>query len=611
MKKTQPIAADAATENFFQQLAIKYLPYWPFLGVLLVISLALTYVYLHYTMPIYESTASVLIKDEKKGQEDSKMDDLLNLFNTKKSVENELEIIRSNEVLNEVVTQLHLYAPIYTQRGWRGMMVRRGYLTCPVIMEVADPQLLKDAKKIYFRLAPDTGSVYIGATPYRLTEWVSSPWGKMRFIRNPNFKVNTTPDGDVDTAGYKYYFTLTTITKLTDVLSESLVTTLTSKQSSVILLKIKDPVPEEGEAIISAIVNSYNMNASRKKGQIAANTLNFIEDRLRTVKFQLDSVESSIQKYRNRTGIVDISEQSRLYLQSMAANDQQKNKMRIQMGVLDEVQHYLETRNESGSVVPSTFEISDPTLTQLLTKLRDAQSEYARLRKTTAENNPILSSIQGEIVKLKEDVVETIKSQKANLETSSNYVSKISNRDSAMANAIPLKEKELVEVSRQRNITADIYAYLLQKREEAASYAVSTILPDSYVVDKATSSQFPVSPKKALVSILALVFPLILGGGLISMKTAVNNKILFRSDIEGLTSFPVIGEIIETKFKNSLVTASKERSFIVEQFRLLRSSIKNLTTPPGLIKRLVITSSIEGEGKSFIATNLAISFAKN
>ena len=295
MKKTQPIAADAATENFFQQLAIKYLPYWPFLGVLLVISLALTYVYLHYTMPIYESTASVLIKDEKKGQEDSKMDDLLNLFNTKKSVENELEIIRSNEVLNEVVTQLHLYAPIYTQRGWRGMMVRRGYLTCPVIMEVADPQLLKDAKKIYFRLAPDTGSVYIGATPYRLTEWVSSPWGKMRFIRNPNFKVNTTPDGDVDTAGYKYYFTLTTITKLTDVLSESLVTTLTSKQSSVILLKIKDPVPEEGEAIISAIVNSYNMNASRKKGQIAANTLNFIEDRLRTVKFQLDSVESSIQ----------------------------------------------------------------------------------------------------------------------------------------------------------------------------------------------------------------------------------------------------------------------------------------------------------------------------
>ena len=179
-----------------------------------------------------------------------------------------------------------------------------------------------------------------------------------------------------------------------------------------------------------------------------------------------------------------------------------------------------------------------------------------------------------------------------------------------MANAIPLKEKELVEVSRQRNITADIYAYLLQKREEAASYAVSTILPDSYVVDKATSSQFPVSPKKALVSILALVFPLILGGGLISMKTAVNNKILFRSDIEGLTSFPVIGEIIETKFKNSLVTASKERSFIVEQFRLLRSSIKNLTTPPGLIKRLVITSSIEGEGKSFIATNLAISFAK-
>src|ERR1700687_5565095 len=115
MKKAQPIAADTGNEKFFQQLAIKYLPYWPFFLILLVISLGLAFAYLQIATPVYESSASILIKDEKKGQEDSKMEELLNLFGTKKIVENELEIIRSNEVIADVVTKLRLYAPIYTE----------------------------------------------------------------------------------------------------------------------------------------------------------------------------------------------------------------------------------------------------------------------------------------------------------------------------------------------------------------------------------------------------------------------------------------------------------------------------------------------------------------
>lgn len=604
MKKAQQTAADAGNENFFQQLVIKYLPYWPFFCILFVLSIVLAFMYLQYTTPVYESSASILIKDEKKGQEDSKMEELLNPFNTKKIVENELEILRSNEVLNEVVIQMRLYAPIYKESGWHGIVKKSAYLSSPVILEVADPRNLIDVKKVYFGISPDTNSVTITGTTYPLNQWVNSKWGAIRFIKNPVFKPNIAPDKD-SSGVVKYFFNLINVTDETDDLSENLVAAPTSKQSSVINLKIKDPVPERGEAIITSIVNSYNMNAVKKKSDIASNTLNFIEERLRNVKYQLDSIDYSIQKYRNRTGIVDISEQSRLYLQSISTNDQQKNKMLMQMNVLNEVEKYLESRNDTSSVVPSTFDITDPTLNQLLERLHNAQSEYARLRKTTAENNPILSSIQNEISKSKADVLETIKSQKANLQASQSYEDVISNRDSAMANTIPQKEKELVEVSRQRNITADIYSFLLQKREEAASYTVNAIVPDSYIVDKATSSLTPVSPKKSLIYLLSVIFPFVLGAALISFKGVLNNKILYRAEIESQTTYPVIGEIIEGKFKSILVTASKERSFIVEQFRLLRSAIRNLTTPPGQIKRLVFTSSIEGEGKSFIATNLA------
>ncbi len=609
MKKTQPIAADARNENFFQQLAIKYLPFWPFFSFLLVLSLALTFVYLQYTAPLYESSASILIKDEKKGQEDSKMEELLNLFNTKKIVENELEILRSNEVISEVVKQMRLYAPIYTESGWRGMIKRSAYTSCPVMLEAGNPKTLKEAKKVYFKISPDTSKVEVAGIVYPLNEWINSEWGAIRFVKNPAFNLNSYP---VKEAGkVKYFFSLISLENEIDAITESLVAAPTSKQSSVINLKIKDAVPERGEAIITNIVNAYNMNAVRKKSDIAANTLNFIEERLKNAKYQLDSVDNSIQKYRNRTGIVDISEQSRLYLQSMAANDQQKSRMKIQMNVLNEVQHYLETRNDSSSVVPSTLEITDPTLSQLLDKLHNSESEYAKLRKTTAENNPILSSVKDEMVKTKAAILESIKSQKANLRASQSYVDQVSNRDSAMANAIPQKEKELVEVSRQRNTTADIYAFLLQKREEAASYSVNSILPDSYIVDKASSSVNPVSPKISLILLLAVIIPFIVGSSLISLKNTLNNKILYRTDIESLTHYPVIGEIIQGKFENSLVTASKERSFIVEQFRLLRSAVKNLTMPPGQIRRLVFTSSVEGEGKSFVATNLANSITRS
>src|ERR1700759_4570851 len=161
MEKKQPIASDAGNESFFQHLAIKYLPYWPFFAVLFLFSLALAFLYLQYTVPVYESSASILIKDEKKGQEDSKMEELLNLFNTKKIVENELEIIRSNEVIMEVVTKMRLYAPIYTESGWHGMIKRNAYLTSPVVMEVADTRNIIEVKKVYFNIAPNAGAVEI------------------------------------------------------------------------------------------------------------------------------------------------------------------------------------------------------------------------------------------------------------------------------------------------------------------------------------------------------------------------------------------------------------------------------------------------------------------
>jgi tyrosine-protein kinase Etk/Wzc len=161
-----------------------------------------------------------------------------------------------------------------------------------------------------------------------------------------------------------------------------------------------------------------------------------------------------------------------------------------------------------------------------------------------------------------------------------------------------------------QNIKNDIYSFLLQKREETA-YSINAANPDCTLVDEPASSIKPVTPKKPVLALIAGMLPLVLGFLVITIKEQLNRKILYRSDIEKLTSFPVIGELIYDKEQKNVFNPAKERSFIIEQFRQIRTALKYQGTPPGNYKRILVTSSVKGEGKSFISSNLAYSLAKS
>ena len=592
--------------NGFQQVLTKFLPYWPLFLISLVISFGYLYYYLKFTVPIYETTASVLIKDEKKGQEDSKMEEVLNVFGNKKIVENELEIFHSNSLIISVVKKLNLYSPIYEEKGWRGMGTSSAYLTSPVIVQVPDPTEIEESRKIYFRFSKTDSTIYIKETKYPLNEWVNSPWGTLRFLKNPHYN----PGSKKSTETGKFYFDLITLDHSTNGVLGNLMVSAASKQSSIINLSIKDPVSARGEAIISEIITAYNEASAERKSSIAFKTLRFIEERLKNAAQELDSVEGSIQKYRDATGVVNMSEQSKQYLESIESNDKQLSTLNLQLSALDEVEKYVKSKTSTGNIVPSTFNINDPTLSQLLTTLSTAEAQYEKLKRTTAENNPIMLSLQEEIEKTKPNILENIRSQRRNIEAGKASLTETKGRYSSMLNTVPQKERQLVEVSRQQNIKNDIYSFLLQKKEETA-YSITSILPDCFIVSNPTTSGTPVSPKKLFLVLLALVVPLGLCISLISFKDIFNNKILYRSDIEKLTNFPIIGELIQEDLKSKIVTENAVRSFIAEQFRLIRTALKHLGNPPGNLKRILITSCIKGDGKSFVSTNLAMSLARS
>jgi capsular exopolysaccharide synthesis family protein len=605
MEKSNHITLEKEN-NGFQQLLTKYIPYWPLFLFLLLVSGAFLYFYLKYTVPIYETTASVLIKDETKGQEDSKMEEMLNVFGTKKIVENELEIFHSNSLISSVVKTLNLYAPLYEEKGWRGLSTTSAYLTSPIIVEVPNPNDIEETRKIYFTYSGRDSSVVIDNNKYPLNQWVTTEWGTLRFSPNPHFY-----SYPKKTAGpVKFYFNLITLDHATNGVLGSLMVSAASKQSSIINLSIKDPVSSRGESIISEIIIAYNKASGDRKASVALKTLKFIEERLKNASRELDSVESSIQRYKDESGVVNISEQSKLYLESIEANDKQLSALNLQLSALDEVEKYVQSKDNTGNIVPSTFNINDPSLSQLLTSLSTAEAQYEKLKRTTAENNPIMLSLQEEIGRIRPNILENIRSQRKNIEAGKATLMQSKDRYAGMLSTVPQKERQLVEVSRQHTIKTDIYSFLLQKKEETA-YSITSILPDCYIVSNPTTSGTPVSPKKPFLALFALIAPLALSVGLISVKDIFNGRILYRTDIEKLTSFPILGEIIYEKVKSPIVTENAERSFIVEQFRLIRTGLKHQVKPPGNIKRILITSCIKGDGKSFVSSNLAVSLARS
>jgi capsular exopolysaccharide synthesis family protein len=246
-------------------------------------------------------------------------------------------------------------------------------------------------------------------------------------------------------------------------------------------------------------------------------------------------------------------------------------------------------------------------LSGLLEKLYTSELEYERLRKTTAENNPILLSVRNEIDKIKPSILENIQSQRRNLEAGRKNLNSTSNRYASVLRSIPQKERELLEISRQQGIKNSIYTFLLQKREETALSTNSTV-PDSRLVDRAEASLEPISPKRSIAYLLAVALAIGVGVGLIGLREIFNQSIVFRSEIEQYTKVPVIGEVLHDTSENPLVIQEGKRTFIAEQFRQLRTSLAYIGINSRK-KKILITSTNSGEGKSFITANLGVSLA--
>ena len=246
-------------------------------------------------------------------------------------------------------------------------------------------------------------------------------------------------------------------------------------------------------------------------------------------------------------------------------------------------------------------------LSQLIDQLHTTELQYEKLKKTVGENNPLLNSLQDQINKIKPNILQNIQSQKQTLIAARENINATNGSYNSILQGVPQKERQLLDITREQQIKSNVYAFLLQKREESALAYASTV-SSNRLVDEAHTLPDPVSPKKMVVYLIALVACLGLTVAVISLKESLLGKVQYRSEVESRTTLPIIAEIDFDRSKTPVVITTGKRSFLSEQFRKLRISLSFLGID-NRHKKILVVSSIPGEGKSFIAANLAVSMA--
>jgi len=588
-------------EDFFGLLLDKFLPFWPYLMMLLLLFGSLAWVYLKIATPTYDVSAKLIIKDEGKGVDGSEMIESMNPFDSKKIVENEIQVIQSKEIVYGAVDSLMLYASISEDKSFKAISA---YNTSPIKIKIENPEAILIPKeeyiKYYFSYEPASNSVRMEDKLYALNEPHDFPFGTATFIKNDKQQAkNENP----------LYFELINPAIITGYIAKSLTVVPTDKLSTVVILNYVDVLRSRGEDILNAVIASYINKGVEERKRLAESTLKFIEDRIVGVEGELNNLEDKIKQYTAESGAINLSEQGRLYLQDAGQNNRKIADLNLQMTLLERIESYVVSKNNQGGIVPSTAGIDNPLLGQLLQKLYNSEIEYASLRKTTAENNPLLLALADEIANIRPSILESIRSQKSNLNASLQNLYGNSGRFSSELKSIPEKERALLEIKRSEGIKKELFSFLLQKREETA-LAHAPTEGDTKVIEKASASVYPSSPKGMKIYGMAGFAAIGLWVAYVVITEMLNKKVLFRSEIEDLIDLPVLGELSFSKKTNKRTVSAVDDIVLTEQLRHINARL-GLYNRQFTKKKILITSSIAGEGKSFVSRNLAISIAQS
>ena len=598
-----------------QELLFRYLIHWPWFVVSIIICIACAWGYLRLTTPIYNISATVLIKDEKKGGGASMSSDLEKMgldgfVSSSNNVDNEIEVLRSKSLVREVVNNLGLFVTYMDEDEFPSKEL---YHTSPVLVSLTHQEAdkLPGRMEINMILQP-TGAlgvqITVGEKEYRkqfdkLPAVFPTDEGTVAFFANNDTLSAVRPENITKERHITAF-----INRPFSVLKEyvnSLSIAPTSKTTSVVVISLENTNTRRGRDYINKLLEMYNINANNDKNEVAQKTAEFIDERIGIISKELGSTEQDLENFKRSAGITDLSSEAQIALTGNAEYEKKRVENQTQINLVMDLQRYM--KGNEYEVLPSNIGLQDAASAGAIDRYNQMLVERKRLLRTSTENNPTIINLDTSIRAMRTNVQATLDATLKGLQITKEDLAREASRYSRRINDAPTQERQFVSIARQQEIKSGLYLMLLQKREENAITLAATA-NNAKIIDEALADDNPISPKKMLVYLAALVLGVGLPVGVIYLIGLTKFKIEGRADVEKLTSLPVVGDIpLADEKTGSIAVFENQNNLMSETFRNVRTNLQFMLENGKNV--ILVTSTISGEGKSFISANLAISLS--
>ena len=598
----------------YKELIFQYIIHWPWFVASVLVCLIGSWAYLHFQTPVYQVSASIMIKDDKKSGGNSADLESLGLggmITSTQSIDNEIEVLRSKTILKEVVNNLELYIQYYDEDEFPKKEL---YKTSPVIVNLTNQEAdqLPGTALIDMKLAPEGSldiQLKIGVNEYtkhfdKLPAVLPTDAGTFGFtlkdsllngkvvgqneIRNISAMVNR-PFGVAK--GYQNMLNIAP----------------TSKTTSVAVVSLMNTNIQRGQDFINKLMEMYNRNTNNDKNEVAEKTREFINERIQIIDQELGSTEDKLEAFKRDAGLTDISSDAQLAVSGNAEYEKKRVENGTQINLIRDLTKYINNPSNEYEVLPANIGLSDNGLTTQIDRYNELIFERKRLLRTSTENNPMIVNLDTSIRAMKANVQAAIVGTLKGLLIVKADLDREASRFSRRISDAPGQERQYVSIARQQEIKAGLYLMLLQKREENAITLAATA-NNAKIIDEPVAEGGPVSPRPKMIYMIALVVGVGLPVGIIFLIGLTKFKIEGRNDVEKLTTLPIVGDVpLTTERTGSIAVFENQNTLMSETFRNVRTNLQFILKSDQ--KVILVTSTVSGEGKSFISANLAISLS--
>lgn len=589
-----------------KDILISYLKHWKWFALSILLTGLMAFIYLRYTIPKYSASAKVQILENKGASSELSVLQDLDIFSgVKTQIEDEVELLKARDNFVQLVKKLKLNVRYIVKGNIRDSELYGANYPFSINFLSADSIVNRSKHHFFIDLNSETSFQY--------GEEEEAPFKSYDFGSKIKTKI-----GDIilipstqDLKAYKNKRVKVVIDPIPDVASgyrDKIVVSPANKLSNIINISLTDPIQKRAIDIVNELILVNNANAVADKKAIADRTSKFIDDRISEIYTNLSSVDESAESFKESRGIADLGSQSNVNFNQSAASEQQLQNVSIQLNIANSMQDLINNQ-EGFDYIPTNVGLNDAGIANAAQRYNELVAQRQRLLESSNEKNPVIVKLDQQLDGLRKGMQSSLNNVTNNLDLQVNSLSKQLSQINSRIYAAPSNERALRDISRQQQTTESLYLYLLQKREES-QITFASAAPKSKIVDAAYGSTLPISPKPKIVYLAAIIIGLLIPFSIIYINDLLDNKLHNKLDLESIAEdVPVMAELPKLGKKESKVILREDRSVLAESMRILRTNLdyilKSKSKSKDRAQVVFVTSSVPGEGKTFVSSNLA------